>query len=638
MNFDNLPKSELMKALVENTPVAYIILDNKYRILYINDYFLKLRHLDKAEVRGNLCYNLSNNGVKCPVCVVSKAIRKKSNAKLLRKDTLPDGTVRYLDDYAFPIVGRDGKQYVFEIMVNRTEEMLARDRQGDDFREIITTLSSLLESKDAYTATHSAGVRIIGEKIAKGMNLDSSSIYNINIAASLHDIGKVAIPISIINKPSYLTADERTVIETHPVQSYEMLKSLRGLDQVKDIVRYHHERFDGTGYPKGFAGKEIPLGARIVAVADTYDAMTSTRSYRTALSHEVAVKEILKNSGTQFDPDVVEAFLAITPGTVDIEEELFMKKPLPEQIERVLKPLEKSASLAFADDIEFSALVDEDFIDDIIANTPTMYGICNRTGALVYASDTYQSFFGKQTQLGGIGAAAGRAFLSRQMETDILVHVPTPQGEKYVDIYAIPFLNEIAPEYMIQVIFDRTDEVALQNQHEQDFVRLIRILTNTLDYTAAGAANLSQQTGELTAVLAEAIGLPEKTQREFVFGAYLSNIGLIALETDLVKGTSQEDIYKKHPTIAYNILKKLSGFDEMKNVVLYHHENFSGGGYPSGLTGQSIPLGARIVAVAEAFCQLSRAGKTPNESYACLVADSGKMYDPEIVALLQKLL
>lgn len=641
MNLDKLPKSELMKALVDNTPVAYIILDEKYRILYINDYFLKLRHLNKDQVRGNLCYNLSNGGVQCPVCVVRKALRKNESAVLLRKDILPDGTIRYMDDYAYPIKGPGGKQYVFEIMVNRTKEMLARERMANDFREIVITLSSLLESKDAYTATHSAGVRVISEKIARAMNLDSAYMHTVSVAASLHDIGKVAIPINIINKPSRLSPEERVIIETHSQKSYDMLEALSGFAEMKDIVLHHHERHDGQGYPHGLTGKDIPLGAAIVAVADTYDAMTTTRSYRPALCHEVAVKEILKNSGTQFDPQVVEAFLTITPDSVSIDEELFTKKPLPEQVERQIfeTKKERPPALEINDERDFSALVEEDFIDDIIAKTPAMYSVGNRDGKLVYISDSYRNFFGDESpKTGGVSAAGGRAFLSRQMETDMLARLQTPFGEKYVDVYAIPFLNEVAPEYVIQVIFDRTEEVQLHQQHQQDFIHLIRILANTLDYTSAGSANLSQQTGNVTAALCDLIGLEEGIRQEFVFGAYLCNIGLIALEAELCEDIKDKDTYQSHPTIAYNILKKLSGFEQMKNVVLYHHEKFVGGGYPSGLTGHNIPLGARVVAVAGAFCKETHAGKTPEEAYASLKADDGENFDPAIVALLGKIL
>lgn len=650
MSMDILPQKEFMKALVDNTPVAYIILDKSFRILYMNDYFLKLRHLDKAKTRGELCYNLSNAGVPCTVCAVASAQKTGNNTKLLRRDTLPDGTVRYIDDYAFPLRldGREG--YTFEIMVNRTSEMLLRDQIDSDFKEIIITLSSLLESKDEYTATHSASVRTLSEKIAKAMNLVDREVYDINIAAALHDIGKVSIPLSILNKPAGLDEDEFTTIKTHPVKSFDMIESLYGFEKVKEIVLYHHERFDGKGYPKGLAGEEIPLGARIVAVSDTYDAMTSTRSYRTALPHEVAVKEILKNSGTQFDPQVVEAFLTINPSSNVVQEDVFQTQAPPKQVERVIKPMANLRAPSLEPEADFSSIVEEGFINEIIANTPALYAIFDRQGEFVYTSDSFLEFFGSAEAFGPAAErradrrakeaqnAVARAFYSKQLEIDTLVQKETPGGVRYIDVYAIPFLNDVSPEYIIQIIFDRTEEVRLQNQHERDFSRLIKILSDTLDYHAAGAANLSQVVGEVTAVLAQAAGLDETDQRDIVFAAYLCNIGLISLYDAAGHDEMNEALYQQHPVIAYNILKKLSGFAQVKEVALYHHEKFSGGGFPSGLSGRSIPLGSRIVAVADAFCHETERGKTPEEAVEKLKADAGVNLDPDIVALLERTL
>jgi HD-GYP domain-containing protein (c-di-GMP phosphodiesterase class II) len=143
------------------------------------------------------------------------------------------------------------------------------------------------------------------------MGYSEKELGELELAAVLHDIGKIAVPESILNKPGKLTSAEFTLIKEHPVRGEAILSPVIELKEIGRIVRAHHERYDGTGYPDKLKGREIPLGARIMTIADTYDSITSERPYRKAASHRYAVKEIINCSGTQFDPEVVENFLEI---------------------------------------------------------------------------------------------------------------------------------------------------------------------------------------------------------------------------------------------------------------------------------------------------------------------------------------
>jgi HD-GYP domain-containing protein (c-di-GMP phosphodiesterase class II) len=147
--------------------------------------------------------------------------------------------------------------------------------------------------------------------IARKMGFGGRELSAIRMGAMLHDSGKIGIPDSILRKPGKLTDAEWEIMETHPLKGYEAFKGIGFLDTALPIIRHHHERYDGTGYPDGLAGEEIPIGARIFAVADTFDAMTSDRPYRKAMSTEESVQEIIACSGSQFDPKVVGAFLLI---------------------------------------------------------------------------------------------------------------------------------------------------------------------------------------------------------------------------------------------------------------------------------------------------------------------------------------
>ena len=171
------------------------------------------------------------------------------------------------------------------------------------------SLAKAVDARDAYTGSHSERVGELAARIATRMGADAEQVELIRLAGSLHDLGKLAIPEEILRKPAPLTEAERLVLERHPQIGYRMLESL-GVDPVADWVLHHHERWDGAGYPDGVYGERIPLGARIIFVADAFDAMTSDRVYRRKLTTEDALAELQRCAGTQFDPDVVAAFAA----------------------------------------------------------------------------------------------------------------------------------------------------------------------------------------------------------------------------------------------------------------------------------------------------------------------------------------
>jgi diguanylate cyclase (GGDEF)-like protein/putative nucleotidyltransferase with HDIG domain len=170
------------------------------------------------------------------------------------------------------------------------------------------SLAKAVDARDTYTGSHSERVSDLAARIAARVGLDAEHVELTRLAGSLHDLGKLAIPEEILRKPGELTDSERLVLERHPQIGFRMLDSL-GVDPVADIVLHHHERWDGAGYPDGRRGEAIPLGARIIFVADAYDAMTSDRVYRPRRSARAALAELERCAGTQFDPHIVSAFV-----------------------------------------------------------------------------------------------------------------------------------------------------------------------------------------------------------------------------------------------------------------------------------------------------------------------------------------
>lgn len=196
-------------------------------------------------------------------------------------------------------------------------------KQYNDLRgtylDTIKAFNELTEAKDSYTGQHSSRVETYAVKLAEHMKLPEKKINDIRMAAVLHDIGKIGIDDNIIRKPDSLTDEEYAMIKKHPEIGADIINKVHFLKDVSQIIRHHHERYDGRGYPGNISGDKISTEAAILAIADTYDAITSDRTYRDPLTFEQAKKEIADNAGTQFDPEIAKKFLE----AVDLNEEVF---------------------------------------------------------------------------------------------------------------------------------------------------------------------------------------------------------------------------------------------------------------------------------------------------------------------------
>jgi putative nucleotidyltransferase with HDIG domain len=206
-----------------------------------------------------------------------------------------------------------GERHLAELAATQVGTLLAafehEERAQRLYRETLASLSNALEAKDAVTSQHTEEVVRLAVSVAAELELDLDAVRNVELGAVLHDIGKVRIPEAILNKPGPLTDDEWEVMRTHPEVGEKILRPIQSLQAILPIVRHHHERWDGTGYPDRLIGRAIPLGARIVAVCDAYRAMTEDRPYREALGATEARHELKRGAGAQFDADCVDALL-----------------------------------------------------------------------------------------------------------------------------------------------------------------------------------------------------------------------------------------------------------------------------------------------------------------------------------------
>lgn len=197
------------------------------------------------------------------------------------------------------------------LLDQKMELEISYQKLNSSYKNTIMTLSNAVDARDTYTAGHSERVAEISLEIGKELGLSESQLENLELAALFHDIGKLGIPDKILHKPGKLTDDEYEIIKAHSQIGINILKNIDFLKEVLPIILYHHEKYSGDGYPAGLKWNEIPLESRIIAVADTYDAMTSDRPYRRGLAHSDAASEIMTLKGIQFDPDIADAFYKI---------------------------------------------------------------------------------------------------------------------------------------------------------------------------------------------------------------------------------------------------------------------------------------------------------------------------------------
>ncbi|MBD5445513.1 MAG: response regulator [Lachnospiraceae bacterium] len=225
------------------------------------------------------------------------------------------------------------KPFVLEIMIQRVKRIIQMDRLQKNLQsevekqtseiveqrnqverineEIILTLAGVIDAKDKYTNGHSNRVAEYARAIAERLGKPDYEVKNIYVAGLLHDVGKIGISDNIINKPGKLTDEEYATIKTHPTIGANILSNISAIQDIATGAHWHHERYDGRGYPDGLAGEAIPEMARIIGVADTYDAMTSKRSYRDVLPQNVVREELVKGRGTQFDPIFTDVMLSM---------------------------------------------------------------------------------------------------------------------------------------------------------------------------------------------------------------------------------------------------------------------------------------------------------------------------------------
>ena len=333
---DNLWLENLYRLALQQSNDGIILSDSEGTIVFVNDAAERIRNIKRENVMGNSMVACHKEGSKEKVTRAMDYLKTHEGTSLTRMVTDSVNDKYYENTYAPVYDGEHNLQGISVVSRDITErrkaeeskaayqraQEIAHDTLLEQFHGLMMTsmemLSNLLEARDLYTNGHSKRVSNIASKLYEEMYGVNEHFLDVLWAAKLHDIGKICIPDAIVQKPGKLTLEEYETIKQHSSIASDIIRPLDPGSRIWPIVRHHHERYDGKGYPDGCGGKEIPEGSRVIAIADAYDAMRSCRPYREAMGFEQCVDEICKNAGTQFDPAWVNVFLELAhTGSID---------------------------------------------------------------------------------------------------------------------------------------------------------------------------------------------------------------------------------------------------------------------------------------------------------------------------------
>ena len=308
------------KTLYEDNPSMYFTIDAEGMILSVNRFGAEQLGYTVKELMGKPVLNVFHEDDR-------EAVRQHLKTCIQNPHELfhwefrkvkKDGTIFWVKESARTVRRDEGNLIVFIVCEDITKRKQTEENLRESFEKLrnnlestVSALTSALEMRDPYTAGHQQRVASLACAIAEEMGFAQEQIDGLRMAGLIHDIGKINIPAEILNKPGQLTEIEYSLFKNHPQVGYDVLKTVEFPWPVAHIVLQHHERMDGSGYPQGLSGKDIMLEARILAVADTVEAIASHRPYRPARGIGDALEEILHNKGTLYDPEVVDACLKV---------------------------------------------------------------------------------------------------------------------------------------------------------------------------------------------------------------------------------------------------------------------------------------------------------------------------------------
>ncbi len=518
-----------------------------------------------------------------------------------------------------------------------------------DYAHFSHQLSVLLETKDKYTAKHSDNVTKYSYFLGEKLGISGIALEKLKLAASLHDIGKVNIDNSILNKTSALNDYEYNIIKTHSYFTGKILNAFDKLEDISDSGLYHHERYDGLGYPERLKGKEIPLNARIIAIADAFDAMTTDRPYRKAMSIEDAVNELKINSGTQFDPYLVDKFTNldlksvmeslsefdnkyIDEYTVDDKSLEIMKANIKEMSSKV----DMFVILENMVEYNFYGFIISDMADKYDTNRENRFEVLYKSGLVEdfiynkYISGKWEMCLKEKAVPICNDCPVNRCL---NLDTPLFkrTKLTNPDGEiKHLNTFFRPsYTNDTT--YILEFFRDATTSVEYSDDVTTSFYNFIDNLASVFSEEHYFFSVIDSEIRNLANWIASKVNISNNRLILLNKAISICDLGIIGLyDSNEHSFESLKNLRTdtKHIEIIYNMITRLKSFADIKDIVLYHHIDYDDTSYP--LSGSNVPIQSYIISTADFLLTSITTGKSVNDTIDSLELSSGTKASPLI--------
>ncbi len=644
---------DIVKHIITETSYPTIIMDKYYNILCVNELALRVHNksFDETFMKnffGVFCSD--ENEYDEFTEFYDKIVKEKKPVYANNKQSNAYYTV-------FPILSPDTGEVEYFYNVYLVKEFDLTSTQKDelslsrDYVLFAHQLSVLLETKDRYTANHSSNVARYSELLGMAIGVGGFDLMELKLAANLHDIGKVNIPNNILNKRGKLTDNEYGIIKNHPKYSGEILDVFNKLGNVATSGLYHHERFDGNGYPNQLRGREIPLFARIIAIADCFDAMTTDRSYRKALPFEVAIKELAENKNLQFDPYLVDKFVNLDLENVmkslnNFESEYTDKFTVP--ADRLPDMLENLREIFETVDpyVILENMVEHNYYGFIIAKDlyPNKMSSGNRFDILYknaiiddLSNDEYLpgdwEMCLKEKKLEICNHCPVDACLQINSTYYKKAKLVNKDGDiRYLDTILHPVIDEVNEDtYILELFRDATVNIKYSSETANEFFDFVDNLYKTFAEQNEEFSIIYKEMRGLCNWIAEKVLISEHKIELLNKALSICDLGIIALLDSneySFESLKKIRVNKKHIEIIYSMITKLETFSDIKEIVLYHHTDYSD--ISNELSGEQVPIQAYIIAIADYLLTYTVMGIPIDETLHYLAVLSGVQMSPHV--------
>ncbi len=644
---------DIVENLVVKTSYPTVIMDSDYQIIFVNNLALRLYNTSFDET-----YMKNYFGLYCKNDIEYNEFNAfYDDIKLHKKPVYVDNSENNSYIMVFPIVSPDTNEVIYFHNVFIIEEFHMTTKQIEDlmfnldFARFAHQISILLENKSEYIANHTSNVSMYSTLLGMEIGINGIMLNKLKLSAGLHDIGKINIPNSILDKEGELTEYEFDQIKLHSLYSGEILKVLKKFNEVTTASLYHHERYDGNGYPNGLVGKEIPLFARIISIADAFDAMTTDRPYRKSMSLEDALEELVKNKYTQFDPFLVDKFV-----NIDLESIVKSKSDFDNQYsDKYTIPADKFEIMANNLKISFSK-IDPFIILENLVNY-NLYGLIiskdlkdthtesdNRFD-IMFQNELVDDLCSSKYITGDweVCLKEKRFAKCNYCPADACLNSKSPHlkksklvddkgNVKYLNTLLYPvYDSEYNDTYIIEFLRDVSIHAHYSNVTASEFFDFIDNISKIFSRQNRIFSIFYVEMRNLCNWISKEIGISDHKIELLNKALSICDLGIIALidsneySFDSIKKLRTSD---KHVEIIYNMINNLESFTAISDIVLYHHTHYNSKN--GKLSGNGIPIQSYIISVSDLLLTHTVMGNSISETLEHVISMSGSAFPPQI--------